>query len=188
MILAFGLISGTQDEVIRRYGFIPEQILSVSSTLSSSSSLPLDGLIRLLSSIFIHANIAHLAFNIVALVYLGGYAERAVGIPRYIFIYIIAGVAGALFYGAISTFILGNSHTVLIGASGAISGILGIAAAAGNTRAYYWLIIQIVFAIVGSFTAIQIAFTAHIGGFVAGVLLTKFLVMVEQNKRLKYLR
>ena len=83
---------------------------------------------------------------------------------------------------------LGNSHTVLIGASGAISGILGIAAAAGNTRAYYWLILQIVFAIVGSFTAIQVAFTAHIGGFIAGVLLTKAFIMVEQNKRIKYLK
>ena len=103
-------------------------------------------------------------------------------------IYVIAGIGGALFYGAISTFILGNSHAVLIGASGAISGILGIAAAAGNTRAYYWLVLQIAFAVVGSFTAIQIAFTAHIGGFIAGVLLTKALVMVEQNKRIKYLR
>ena len=83
---------------------------------------------------------------------------------------------------------LGNSHTVLIGASGAISGILGIAAAAGNTRAYYWLVLQIVFAIIGSFTAIQVAFTAHIGGFLAGVLLTKAFIMVEQNKRIKYLK
>jgi len=83
---------------------------------------------------------------------------------------------------------LGNSHTVLIGASGAISGILGIVAAAGNTRAYYWLILQIVFAIIGSFTAIQVAFTAHIGGFIAGVLLTKAFIMVEQNKRIKYLK
>jgi rhomboid protease GluP len=83
---------------------------------------------------------------------------------------------------------LGNSHTILIGASGAISGILGIAAAAGNTRAYYWLILQIVFAIIGSFTAIQVAFTAHIGGFIAGVLLTKAFIMVEQNKRIKYLK
>ncbi len=83
---------------------------------------------------------------------------------------------------------LGNSHTVLIGASGAISGTLGIAAAAGNTRAYYWLILQIVFAVIGSFTAIQVAFTAHIGGFIAGVLLTKAFIMVEQNKRIKYLK
>jgi rhomboid protease GluP len=138
---------------------------------------------------FIHTNIAHLAFNTLALVYLGGYSERAVGILRYILIYILAGIAGALFYGAVSTFILGNNHTILIGASGAISGILGIAAAAGNTRAYYWLLIQIVFAIVGSFTAIPIAFTAHIGGFIAGVLLTKVLIVAEQKKRrIKYLR
>jgi rhomboid protease GluP len=182
VILAFGLISGTQEEVIRRYGFVPDQLLSV-----SPSSSPSDILTRLFSSMFIHVNIVHLAFNILALVYLGGYAERAVGIFRYIFIYILAGIAGALFYAAISTFILGNSHTVLIGASGAISGILGIAAAAGNTRAYYWLIIQIVFGIVGSFTSIPIAFTAHIGGFIAGVLLTKILIAVEQNKRIKYL-
>jgi len=56
------------------------------------------------------------------------------------------------------------------------------------TSYYYWLILQIVFAIIGSFTAIQIAFTAHIGGFIAGVLLTKLLVMIEQNKRINYLR
>jgi rhomboid protease GluP len=45
-----------------------------------------------------------------------------------------------------------------------------------------------VFAIVGSFTAIPIAFTAHIGGFIAGVLLTKVLIVAEQKKRIKYLK
>ena len=134
---------------------------------------------------FIHANIVHLAFNLIALVYLGGYAERAVGIARYILIYIIAGVVGALFYSGVSIFILDSSHTVLIGASAAISGILGIAAAAGNIRAYYWLIIQVVFGIIGSFTSIPIAFTAHIGGFIAALLLTKVLILVEQNKRIR---
>jgi membrane associated rhomboid family serine protease len=206
MILAFGLLSNSQEQIIRHYGFIPDQLLSLTnygdggsnintiyppqpfSVPPPSSTSSLDILTRLLSSMFIHTNIAHLAFNTLTLVYLGGYAERSVGILRYIFIYILAGIAGALFYGVIATFILGNSHTVLIGASGAISGILGIAAAAGNTRAYYWLLIQIVFAIVGSFTAIPIAFTAHIGGFIAGVLLTKVLIVAEQKKRIKYLK
>src|SRR3954469_15993851 len=137
-----------------------------------------DALTRLFSSMFIHSNIAHLAFNVLALVYLGGYAERSVGILRYVLIYILAGIAGALFYGVIATFILGNSHTVLIGASGAISGILGIAAAAGNAIAYYWFLFQIVFAFIGSVSAISIAFTAHIGGFIAGVLLTKVLITI----------
>ncbi|MFY9794280.1 MAG: rhomboid family intramembrane serine protease [Candidatus Nitrosopolaris sp.] len=81
----------------------------------------------------------------------------------------------------------GSAHVILIGASGAISGVLGIAAAAGNTRAYYWLVLQIVFAIFGSFTAFPIAFTAHIGGILAGVILTKLFVSIERKKRAKYL-
>jgi rhomboid protease GluP len=137
---------------------------------------------------FIHSGIAHLAFNILALGYLGGYAERSVGIPRYILIYILAGIAGALFHSVIASYILGSGHVILIGASGAISGVLGIAAAAGNARAYYWLILQIVFAIFGSFAAIPIAFTAHIGGFIAGVFLTKLFIGIERKKRAKHLR
>ena len=70
--------------------------------LQSSS----DSLTRLFSSMFIHANIVHLAFNTLALVYLGGYAEESVGILRYIVIYILAGIAGALFYSVIAIFIL----------------------------------------------------------------------------------
>jgi rhomboid protease GluP len=50
--------------------------------------------------------------------------------------------------------------------------VLGIAAAVGNTRAYYWLVFQIIFAVVGSVTSIPIAFAAHIGGFIAGLALT----------------
>ena len=72
----------------------------------------------------------------------------------------------------LSHLILGTGHIVLIGASGAISGVLGIAAVVGNIRTYYWLVLQIVFAIFGSFAAFPIAFTAHIGGFLAGVILT----------------
>jgi rhomboid protease GluP len=78
---------------------------------------------------------------------------------------------------------LGSGQTLLIGASGAISGVLGIAAAIGNRRAYYWLIFQIIFAFVGSVTSIPIAFTAHIGGFLAGAILTKFMVKGQLDQR-----
>jgi rhomboid protease GluP len=151
---------------------------------SSSSSLP-ESLIRLFTSMFIHANIAHIAFNLFALAYLGGYAERAIGVPRYVLVYLISGIVAALFHGIIASYILHNGDVVLIGASGAISGVLGIAAAAGNYRAYYWLIIQIVFAVIGSVSALPIAFSAHVGGFIAGVLMTKVLVKLEQTKRRK---
>jgi rhomboid protease GluP len=91
-----------------------------------------------------------------------------------------------LFHSVIASYILGTGHVKVIGASGAISGVLGIAAATGNTRAYYWLVLQLIFAIFGSFAAFPIAFTAHIGGFLAGVILTKLFVTIERNKRVRY--
>jgi rhomboid protease GluP len=209
VIFAIGLLSGSQTQIIQNYGFIPNQLFYASNTndvgnnnnpadsaqqnpLSSSlplqssepqsSSLP-ESLTRLFTSMFIHANIAHIAFNLFALVYLGGYAERAIGVPRYVLVYLISGIVAALFHGIIASYILHNGDVVLIGASGAISGVLGIAAAAGNSRAYYWLVIQIVFAVIGSVSALPIAFTAHVGGFIAGVLMTKVLVKLEQTKR-----
>ena len=183
IILGLGLVSGFQLQVIRDYGFIPYNLFHI-----NNNNLLSDVLTRLFSSMFIHSGIAHLAFNILALGYLGGYAERSVGVPRYVLIYISAGIAGALFHSIIASYILGSGHVILIGASGAISGVLGIAAAAGNTKAYYWLVLQIVFAIFGSFAAIAIAFTAHIGGFIAGVILTKLFVGIERKKRAKYLK
>ena len=201
VIFVIGLLSGEQTQIIQNYGFIPNHIFNVydngnnnaqqnplTSLMQPSeqplqpSSLP-DSLTRLLSSMFIHASIAHIAFNLFALAYLGGYAERAIGVPRYVLVYFTSGIVAALFHGAIASYILHNGNIVLIGASGAISGILGIAAVAGNTRAYYWLVLQIVFAVIGSISALPIAFTAHVGGFIAGVVMTKVLVRLEQSKR-----
>jgi rhomboid protease GluP len=211
VIFAIGLLSGSQTQIIQNYGFIPNHLFYVgnanddgnnnnpadsaqqnpSSSLlplqlsePQSSSLP-ESLTRLFTSMFIHANIAHIAFNLIALVYLGGYAERAIGVPRYVLVYLISGIVAALFHGIIASYILHNGDVVLIGASGAISGVLGVAAAAGNSRAYYWLVLQIVFAVIGSVSALPIAFTAHVGGFIAGVLMTKVLVKLEQTKRKK---
>ena len=215
VIFAIGLLSSSQTQIIQNYGFIPNQLFYVRSNPNDDgnnnnnpadsvqqnplSSLPLqssepqsssfsllpESLIRLFTSMFIHANIAHIAFNLFALAYLGGYAERAIGVPRYVLVYLISGIVAALFHGIIASYILHNGDVVLIGASGAISGVLGIAAAVGNSRAYYWLVIQIVFAVIGSVSALPIAFSAHVGGFIAGVLMTKALVKLEQTKRRK---
>ena len=127
VILGFGLVSGSQLQIIRNYGFIPDNLFHI-----NNNNLLSDVSTRLFTSMFIHSGIAHLAFNILALAYLGGYAERSVGIPRYVLIYILAGVAGAIFHSVIATQLLGSGHIILIGASGAISGVLGIAAAAGG--------------------------------------------------------
>jgi membrane associated rhomboid family serine protease len=204
VIFAIGILSGEQTQIIQNYGFVPNHIFNTDyennnnaqqnpltsllqspetqSPASSSSSIS-DSLTRLFSSMFIHANVAHIGFNLFALAYLGGYAERAIGVPRYVLVYFTSGIVAALFHGAIASYVLHNGDVVLIGASGAISGVLGIAAVAGNTRAYYWLVLQIVFAVIGSISALPIAFTAHVGGFIAGAIMTKVLVRLEQSKR-----
>jgi membrane associated rhomboid family serine protease len=179
VIFAYGTLSNSQDHIISHYGFVPDYLFRYHHPLS-------DNITRLFSSIFIHANIAHIAFNLLALAYLGGFAERSIGIPRYLLIYLAAGIAGALLHGVIASFILEQGSSVLIGASGAISGIMGITAALGDIRGYYWLAIQILFAFVGSFASISIAFMAHVGGFLAGLLLTKLLIEIERKKRKGY--
>ena len=179
-VFAYGMITGTQDRIISNYGFIPNYFFYGNHSFS-------DNIVRLFSSMFLHAGIAHIAFNLFALAYLGGFAEKSIGKTRYLGTYLAAGIAGALLHGTVYTLILGNSSNVLIGASGAISGVMGITAALGNIRGYYWLAIQILYAFIGSVTSIPIAFTAHIGGFMAGLLLTKLLIVVEQKRRGRYL-
>ena len=176
IILAYGIMTGTQDRIITQYGFVPNYLFYGNHDFA-------DNITRLFSSMFLHAGFTHIVFNLFALGYLGGFAERSIGKTRYFGIYIAAGIFGALLYGILYVITSGNSSSVLIGASGAISGVMGITAALGNIRGYYWLAIQVLYAVIGSVVSIPIAFTAHVGGFVVGLLLTKLLIVAEKKKR-----
>jgi rhomboid protease GluP len=102
IFLGVGLVSGSQLQVIRDYGFVPYTLFILNNNNLS------DVLTRLFSSMFIHSGIAHLAFNILALGYRRGYAERSVGVPRYVLIYISSGIAGVLFHSVIASYTLGS--------------------------------------------------------------------------------
>jgi rhomboid protease GluP len=194
LVFAFGFLTDSNTWIITNFGFVPDSIFNTDSVNSARQSYTFQSdpslensttstLIRLMSSMFIHASITHIVFNLAALAYIGGYSERSIGTARYVVIYFLSGICAALFHGVLASYVLGSGQTLLIGASGAISGVLGIAAAVGNRRAYYWLIFQIIFAFVGSVTSIPIAFTAHIGGFLAGAILTKFMVKGQLHRR-----
>jgi rhomboid protease GluP len=176
-VFAYGMLTASQEKIISHYGFVPNKLFL-------DENYPLsDSIFRLFTSMFIHANIAHISFNLFALAYMGGFAERSIGVPRFLPLYIAAGIAGALLHGVVSSYILHNGNDILIGASGAISGILGVSAALGDMRGYYWLAIQVLYVFIGSFTALSIAFVAHVGGFVTGLILTKVMVLIERSKR-----
>src|SRR5574340_52103 len=178
LVFAYGVFTNTQNSIISNYGFVPNGLFK--------EGYLLDSILRLFTSMFIHAGIAHIAFNLFALAYMGGFAERSIGKPKFIALYLIAGLGGALFHGVISSFLRGNGNSVLIGASGAISGILGISAALGDIRGYYWLVIQVLYVFIGSVASLSIAFAAHVGGFITGLVLTKVMIDIERRKRNPY--
>lgn len=179
LIFAYGMLSQTQNNIIAQYGFIPDELFHSNYPVS-------DSILRMFTSMFIHANIVHIAFNLFALAYMGGFAERSIGIPRFIMLYIVAGLGGALLHGVVASYIFSNGNSILIGASGAISGVLGVAAALGDMRGYYWLAIQVLYVFIGSFASLSIAFMAHVGGFITGLFLTKAMVQLERMRRRQY--
>ena len=91
----------------------------------------------IITSMFMHANFAHLFFNMFSLFFIGTFVEKIVGRKRFIWFYLIAGIFASLFFAGRSGFfgsgellgkIFGPSNISGVGASGAIFGLLGLLA------------------------------------------------------------
>lgn len=110
---------------------------------------------------------------------LGRILEPHIGSKRFTIVYFASGFAGTCIHSAYAL-ITGNGIDVpVVGAPGAISGIICIAAALGDRLAIFWLIIQVSFAIFGgSF----IAYFAHIGGFIFGIIAGRIMVHLRRRK------
>lgn len=76
---------------------------------------------RLLSAAFLHGNTTHILFNGLVLVQLGGFLERLLGSGRFMVLFTLTAISG-------SAASLGFSHSVSVGASGALWGFMGAAA------------------------------------------------------------
>lgn len=91
---------------------------------------------RLITYQFVHANLGHLVFNMFALWVFGTMMEKIIGSKKFILFYLLCGIAGALFSSALASFGLFDHSGFLaswrqvsmVGASGAIYGILAAAA------------------------------------------------------------
>ncbi|MBS2008115.1 MAG: rhomboid family intramembrane serine protease [Cyanobacteria bacterium SZAS TMP-1] len=128
---------------------------------------------RLLSCIFIHANLLHLALNIYVLLDLGPMAEASLGRKFYLFVFYYAGVIGAL------TSILYNPTQTSVGASAAILGLLGAVifktwfekdGARFSRPQLIMLCIFLLYSLLLGFTSDWIDNAAHLGGFFSGML------------------
>ena len=138
-----------------------------------------------LSSMFLHASIGHLVGNMLFLWGVGQPLYHRLGAAKFLAAYLLTGIAGGMAHAAFSP-----EHPV-VGASGAISGLMGLFATLWpkrrmrlaywigkggllRPRAYWalglWILLQVVFARMDDGSD-SVAYSAHIGGFAAGAVL-----------------
>lgn len=127
---------------------------------------------RLLTSMFVHGGIMHVAMNMLALYIFGIQMERIVGRVWFLALYLTAGLAGG------ASFILLSPYVPAVGASGAIFGLFGAMLALIIARRHTpegrsmlqqfigLLVVNLLFSLMPG-----IAWQAHLGGFAAGFLL-----------------
>ncbi|MBA0052944.1 rhomboid family intramembrane serine protease [Streptomyces sp. AJS327] len=135
---------------------------------------------RLVSSMFLHQEFLHIAMNMLGLWFLGPPLEAALGRARFITLYLLSGLAG----GAL-TFLIASPVQPSLGASGAIFGLFGATAVVMRRLRHDMRPIAVLLAInlIFTFTWENIAWEAHIGGLVAGALLTFAIVHAPRERR-----
>ena len=178
------------DQLIFAFGFIPARFLAqqAENWLNPSGFLPV------FSSMFLHANLIHLISNMWMLWIFGDNVEDCMGHGRYLLFFLLCGVASV----AAQAIANPQSDIPMIGASGAISGVLGayfltypqakiltllpifILIYIVELPAYFflgfWFVMQFVQGSLYSLNSDQmvgggVAWWAHVGGFAAGVAL-----------------
>ena len=129
---------------------------------------------RMLTTTFLHAGFFHLLFNMLMLAILGNSIERAFGWWRYLAIYLLSALGGSV---AIVGWVLAQPGTwvqATVGASGAIYGLFGAIFVAQRRAGMSTtsIVILLVVNLIYGFTVPGISWQAHIGGFVAGLLVS----------------
>ena len=199
IIVNIGVFVGTLlagfDESIHEYGMKPADVFAGQN------------LHTLFTSMFMHGGILHILFNMWYLWIFGDNIEDALGRGKFILFYLGAGMV-ASFAHALSD---PGSTIPTIGASGAISGVLGaymllypwakvhtaviffyiihLVMVPAAVMIGFWFVLQVISASVTWMTGVSsgIAYWAHIGGFLAGVLLIlPVWLKLKKRRRVRY--
>ncbi|OAH11855.1 rhomboid family intramembrane serine protease [Streptomyces jeddahensis] len=135
---------------------------------------------RLLTAMFLHGGVVHIAFNMLSLWWIGGPLEAALGRARYIVLYAVSGLAGSAL-----TYLIAAPNQPSLGASGAIFGLFGATAVLMRRMNYDMrpVIALLVINLVFTFTWANIAWEAHVGGLVGGVVVGYAMVHAPRERR-----
>ncbi|MEV1052286.1 rhomboid family intramembrane serine protease [Streptomyces sp. NPDC049887] len=135
---------------------------------------------RLVTSMFLHQEIWHIAFNMLGLWWLGGPLEAALGRARYLALYLLSGLAGSAL-----VYLLAEPNQGALGASGAIWGLLGATAVLLRRLDYDLrpVIALLALNLLITFTMPGISWEAHVGGLVGGTVIAFGMVHAPRERR-----
>jgi membrane associated rhomboid family serine protease len=181
---------GGNQAAIYALGFIPAVVFG--STALPDQLVWVPGPATVITSMFLHGGLLHLGGNMLYLWIFGDNIEDRMGLPRFVLFYVICGIAAALAQALPDI----GSQVPMIGASGAISGVLGayivlfpharvlvavpifVILQTFRVPAIWvlgiWFLGQLISSLAMSGGGAGVAFRAHLGGFVAGVILVRF--------------
>jgi membrane associated rhomboid family serine protease len=181
---------------IQAWGVVPREYVSGQDL---QPYIPLPFWSTLFTSMFLHGGWMHLGGNLLYLWIFGDNLEKVMGAFRFLTFYLICGLAASFAHIAFGA----GSTVPAVGASGAISGVLGgylllfphnrvrVLTRGGITSVPaivvlgFWIVIQLINGIGSVATTSEtggggVAYMAHIGGFVAGLLLVKIMTARRQ--------
>ncbi|KPI18842.1 Peptidase S54, rhomboid domain containing protein [Actinobacteria bacterium OK074] len=135
---------------------------------------------RLVTAMFLHASVVHILFNMLSLWWIGGPLEAALGRARYLALYFVSGLAGSAL-----SYLLAAPNQASLGASGAIFGLFGATAVLMRRLRYDMrpVIALLVINLIFTFGWSGIAWQAHIGGLVGGVVIGYAMVHAPRERR-----
>ena len=188
--LILGLVAADPPAALTM-GFIPARW--------SGADLPwaaVPAILTPLSSTLVHAGFLHLAFNLLMLLWCGTQVERVLGRGALVALYVVGAYAAAVAQWLADT----NSVVPVIGASGAVSAVIGAFALSFSrakqlTRSVRlnrlinaawllaaWVGMQILIGLMAGMQGALLATPAHVGGFVAGLLMQRPLLLWRYRK------
>jgi membrane associated rhomboid family serine protease len=211
---------GTNENFTYSFSLVPEEIATGDDIVTDDRVLydpisnediyvtglqptPVSVYITFFTSIFMHGGISHILGNMLFLFIFGDNIEHRLGHLRYIFFYLISGILASTAQVIVTYALNGNPLIPTLGASGAISGVLGAylilyPRKRVNVIMFYfvtnvpavvaiglWFAFQVVSGIgmLGGSQEGGIAYGAHIGGFVAGLLLVGLFLIGRKKPR-----
>lgn len=142
---------------------------------------------RFITSMFLHADVDHLAGNMLMLYMAGELVEKYVGKRRFAILYFFSGISGSLLY-AVYEFFTGR-YVDSIGASGAVFGVIGaLLVIVVRHRGRYADItlgrmgFMLVYMLYMGLRTSNVNNAAHIGGLLGGMILTVFYMLIGNRE------